>query len=307
MALCLLAILFGTSGQNILESGLYNVAQESKSSLNEYFILFYCFLYLSRPKNIKKYNLILFSIFSFYVIKNLLYGGRIEILQLCLLMLLLKYTNYIKKKYLISLILIGTYLSLVFSFIRNNILDFLTGDNVFKYFNPINFLNTGSSVNINYLASNQGDVIHSSSRILGLIEEGFLGTVERLFSFGYYLTSSFIGFIIKLPDYWNVAIFKQEIYQSGGGALISTYFYTWMGVVGPALAGLFIGFVIKQGYITNSNYVKIYLILILCSYPRWIAYSPIHLFKFCIYGVIIYFIFELITKTIIKIQKFNQI
>lgn len=92
LLICILIILFSISGESIINGGVYGEAQ--KSPLNEYFILFYLFLFLTKPKVFFYKNIILFVGFI-YCFQNLIYGGRIEILQLCLLTF---YTLYVFEK-----------------------------------------------------------------------------------------------------------------------------------------------------------------------------------------------------------------
>lgn len=97
-----------------------------------------------------------------------------------------------------------------------------------------------------------------------------------------------------MPDFINLASYKQDIYQSGGGGLIAVYFYTWLSYIGPIVSGIFIGFSISTVFKNSSIAIKIYGLLILVTFPRWYAYNPIFLVKFCIYGVLLYLFFRLI-------------
>jgi hypothetical protein len=162
---------------------------------------------------------------------------------------------------------------LVIDAIRSNPVDFISGYYL-QYFDPRNFL--FSDNNLTYLASNQGDVIQSSGRILGLIQNNILSFSDRLLSFFSYILSPIIPSKL-LPEYSNLASYKQDLYRSGGGGLIGVYFYTWLGLVGPIISGIFIGYFIKSFYSKNSIYYKLYGLCILITFPRWYAYNPIFL------------------------------
>ena len=71
--ICILILITGTSGDNILVSGQYGSAE--KSPLNEYFILIYFFMIISASNKIH-FNIIFF-IGLIFIFKNLLLGGRI--------------------------------------------------------------------------------------------------------------------------------------------------------------------------------------------------------------------------------------
>lgn len=291
LLICILIILFSISGESIINGGVYGEAQ--KSPLNEYFILFYLFLFLTKPKVFFYKNIILFVGFI-YCFQNLIYGGRIEILQLCLLTF---YTLYVFEKkinysFFYLFILFAFYFNMVIDAIRSNPIDFISGYYL-QYLDPRNLF--FSDNNLTYLASNQGDVIQSSGRILGLIQNDILSFSDRLLSFFSYILSPIIPSKL-LPDYSNLASYKQDLYRSGGGGLIGVYFYTWLGFLGPVVSGIFIGYYINFFYFKNSIYYKLYGLCLMISFPRWYAYSPIFLIKFCLYSVILFFIISIFSK-----------
>jgi hypothetical protein len=285
LLICVLILLFSITGESIISGGVYGEAE--KSPLNEYFILFYLFLFLTKP-NFYLYKLIILFLGVIYCIKNLLFGGRIEVLQLFLLTfyILIVFEKKIKFSFFYLFILFAFYLNLVIDAIRSNPVDFISGYYL-QYFDPRNFL--FSDNNLTYLASNQGDVIQSSGRILGLIQNNILSFSDRLLSFFSYILSPIIPSKL-LPEYSNLASYKQDLYRSGGGGLIGVYFYTWLGLVGPIISGIFIGYFIKSFYSKNSIYYKLYGLCILITFPRWYAYNPIFLVKFCLYSVFLFFL-----------------
>lgn len=288
---CILILFFSIRGQSIINGGVYGEAE--KSPLNEYFILFYLFLFLTKPKELFYKFIILFFGFI-YCVKNLLYGGRIEILQLILLTF---YTIYvfekkIKYSFFYLFILFAFYINLVINAVRSNPIDFISGNYV-EYFDPTNFIFLDND--LSNLASNQGDVIQSSARILGLIQNNILSFSDRLLSFFSYLISPIVPSKF-LPEYSNLASYKQDLYKSGGGGLISVYFFTWLGIIGPIISGVFIGYYIKSFYTKNTIYYKLYGLCLLITFPRWYAYNPIFLVKFCLYSVLLFFFISIFSK-----------
>ena len=289
--LCIFFIFYGIKGVNLLLGGFYG--RSVISTLNEYIILVVLVLILTAPSDRAVYRLFIILICTFFILKNLLYGGRIEVLQLSLMILYFYYLLPGKyKKYVIySFLFLGIYAVSLVGKIRSNPLEFLEG-NFLPYLNPLEVFSINSS-DVTYLSSNQGDVIQSSARILGLIDKNFLDPLTRFGSFIFYLFSSLLPSNI-LPDYANLASFKQDLYRSGGGGLISVYFYTWIGFLGPFISGLFLGYSINQLYLTSNSNVKLYGFLILCTFPRWYAYNPIFIVKFCVYGIVLYSIYKLV-------------
>jgi hypothetical protein len=297
-------LVFGMSGQTIFQSGSYAERESvSKSTLHEYFILLFLFLMLYVPKG-RLYSLIVIILFLAYVVKTLLYGGRIEVVQIGLLFFYVSYVfkGLIKIKYVILLILFGIYFNEVISNIRSNPRDLVEG-NIAQVFNPLKIFLKNEDVN--FISSNEGDVIQSSARIVGLVETSNLTLVQRVISFISYLSSPVVPASL-LPKYSNLATYKQDVYQSGGGGLISTYFYVWLGYIGPMLIACFISFVIIKLYEFKNRSIIIYGICVISTFPRWFSYNPIFLVKFCIYAVILSVLLILLKRTFRKLPLNND-
>lgn len=292
--ICISIIFWGIRGESLLQGAIYGSIE--KSPLNEYFIVFFLIVNLTLPSENRFNKFLLFILYLMYATKNVIYGGRIEVLQLTLLLIYLYWIipGKVKKRLIYSILFFGIYAVSVVGRIRSNPIDFLEG-NYFSYLNPLEIFSLGPSDAI-YLNSNQGDVIQSSARILGLIDLSILDFSTRLISFAFYLFSAVLPSSI-LPDFSNLASFKQDIYRSGGGGLIAVYFYNWLSFIGPILSGIFIGYSINKVFNTSSIARKIYGLMILVTFPRWYAYNPIFLVKFCIYAVFLYLFFRFIHES----------
>lgn len=294
-------LLFSLSGETIFQSGSYNNGDfVEKSTLHEYFILLFLFMTLFSPRGKVYYytqSLLLFV----YIIKTLLYGGRIEVIQISLLFFYIHYVfkNKVKTKYIIIIITLGLYLSGAISYIRSNPQEFLQGD-ISRAFIPSGIF--GTSKDVKFISSNEGDVIQSSARIVGLIETNDLNNLRRVTSFMSYLVSPIIPGSL-LPQYANLATYKQDLYQSGGGGLISTYFYAWFGYCGPIIIAIIISIIIRMFYRFKSKNVIVYGICLLFTFPRWFAYNPIFLVKFCFYAIILLCSILLYQASVKKIFK----
>lgn len=297
LLISILTLIFGIQGESLLNGATY-ASQEStsKSTLHEYFILFFFFLIVF-SSNIKFEKYIIFIMMILYIFKTILYGGRIEVVEIGLLWFYIfyYYLNKVKIRTVLFVLLFGVYISNVVNNIRTNPIDFISGIDTFSFFDPTSSFDSKSKYEI--LSTNEGDVIQSSARIIGLIDVNELSIPRRIISGVLYLLSPFLPTSI-LPEFANLSVYKQEVYRSGGGGLISTYFFSWLSYIGPILIGIILAFIINQFYSNNSIYNYVYCTIIFVMFPRWFAYNPIMLVKFCFYAIIIIFF-------IIKIYKYK--
>lgn len=293
--ICFTIIFFGIQGKSLLDGGKYGTFD--KSPLHEYFILFFMLLLFIQPKKSIFNSVMKYLVFFIYNIKTLLYGGRIEVLQLVLMIF---YFNYVLPgKVSLKFTYLGIIISMYFAVILNNFRthpDLIFSDAFYSLIDPLSIFK--ATPGQKYLSSNQGDVLQSSARLLGVLESGLLSMHERMSSFYYFIISSIMPSSL-MPDYVNLSTYKQDIYASGGGAIIAIYFFIWLGYLGPVLAGFFIGFCIHKFYFSQNIILKIYGFVLLYTFPRWFAYTPIFLVKFAFYSIVIFGMFFFIHKIFI--------
>lgn len=289
----LLMIQFGIKGDTILDSGSYGGGSVQRSTMHEYFILIYFVLLMVAPKN-KFVGLTVVIILILYVAKTILYGGRIEAMQIGILYIYYRWILDRKENRLVvySIALVGYYVSSVFTKIRENALPLLTGDYMY-YLSPIK---NEELIKRDYIMNNQGDVLQSSARFLGLVHDGILDTATRVASFFYMLLSVFLPSAL-VPEYANLGNYRRDYAGAGGGGLISAYFYVWMGYLGPFAIGAFLAYFINKGHKTNQLGFKVYAVILLVMFPRWYAYTPLIVFKFCFLTVVVYLIIKLLYKS----------
>jgi len=280
-SICILILLFGLRGENIFQSGSYaNNENVEKSSIHEYFIIFFLLFRIFMPIN-KFTKSIYYILFFTYIFKTLLFGGRIEVVEISLVVLFIdiipKYRISASK--LIIVLFALFYINLIINNIRSNPLNLLNGEYI-ELLNPFNS-------NSDFESSTQGDVIQSSARIIGIVKTNNADVFYRFSSFLNYLSSPF--FVSNFFDSTsNLAKYKQDIFQSGGGGLISIYFYFWLGYLGPILIGFILAILIN--FSTYNIYYYIYSFTLFITFPRWVAYNPIFLLKFCFFSIIFFFI-----------------
>lgn len=298
--ICALIIIFGLSGTNIFESGGYGLGDTSRSTLYEYFILFFLLTYYYSAKN-KLQLAILISLGIIYILKSLLYGGRVEVIMFLLLCFLILTCDF-KLKISPAIVIIGCllfyYINQVFSGIRSNPFPLLEGKYSF-YLNPYKYYSDSTST---FISSNEGDVFQASVRLIGLMENGLLDYFTRF--------KAFIGFIfsIVVPSSWlpeeaSLITYKKDIYNSGGGGLIAVYFYCFFGWLGPVIISAYILWSSRFTTIYKSVYLKLYFLMIFSTFPRWFAYNPIILFKLCLWIIPIAFFSNLIFSCRLKSLK----
>lgn len=290
-------ITFGASGESILNGG-YGNSVASKSAIYEYVaVLFIIPLLYYEKKAIQTFCLVL--VISYYVGKTLLYGSRLELIQLGLLLFfyISDYARMISRAKLILMFSIGILVVKILGDIRGNPLAFVESITSMSSF--ISYLVTED--NGPYLMSNSGDVYYASMRLLGLIDIGVLDIEYR--------TISFFSFIFNLPlsmsdfkNYSTLSSFKSDVYRTGGGGLISVYFYVWFGYIGVLLSGLAVGYVFKKFHSNGSLFFRIYGLSILITFPRWFPYSPIGFVKVSIILAIIYYFSLAFSREVRKVR-----
>ena len=273
--LCL-CLIFGLSGENIFKSGSYGSGEVTKNTLFEYFILFYyvAIVFINPNSRIQKIYLIILLIF--YVLKGYLFGGRVESLQLLIAYVLI-YRNFLFGYNSILLVF-----SILFVLFLNVFIGLLRQD-MSLIFNPSLLLNINNS-NGQYLASQFGDAYQSTLRVIGLVQDGYISYEKRLLSFISIFFGSFVATSF-MPDFYNLASYKQEIARSGGGGLISGFSYVWLSYAGPLLFGFFVGFSYRLLYYSNNILLISYGFLVAVTFPRWFNYYPLVLFKFCLFVI----------------------
>jgi hypothetical protein len=279
-------LIYGLSGDNIFTSGMYNSGDVNKSTLHEYFILFFIVSLLFIP-NLLIYKITQLSLLLFYILKTFIYGARIEAIEIILVYVYFYFIllNKIKIKYIIIFILFGIYFMLVISNIRNNPTK-LFSNNFTELFYLSDLLNFQS----NEISSTEGDVVQSSARMIGILESGYLNYFQRLHSFFIYISSPILP-QSYMPDYANLSTYLQSLYSSGGGGLISTYFFCWLGYIGPIIIAFILSILINNFYKFNSKLYFLYGLALISTFPRWFSYNPIFIVKFCFYTVIVYLFF----------------
>ncbi|MBO5805175.1 MAG: hypothetical protein J6R25_08960 [Bacteroidales bacterium] len=275
--ICFLFGLFltivGMSGTNILEGGGYSesIEQSQRSSLYGYAIIpiSLAFIY----SDTKRKDLFLYCLVAFYCVKNLLFGGRIETLQLCLCVFLMRFQYKWSLKKVIFILISGYMVLTIWGLFRQ--------------------ISSGSFSDITFTPDgNAGEVYYSSMRVLYMIQTGVIDWSDRIFSFVLFLISMIVPYGF-LPPIANLSSYNTTLYPCGGGGLAPVFFFAFLGFFGILLlanvVGKSINFMNKENI---SAYKYYYCVLLIATVPRWYAYYPIQIVKFCIFGVLFFLLIE---------------
>lgn len=273
-------VQFMLSGDYLLSGAVYGHSEKQVSSFNEYVIILFLLAYIYSGKK-KLHIYILYLLISFYIIKNLLLGGRIESVLVLLAFFIIRFQYVFSYKKILLLMLGGVLIMNVIGNLRSNPMAFLEGEASIMDFFKIDVSNKL------YQGSNEGDVFWASERILLLIDKGHLDLIDRLKATFDLFFSPFVSEPMVLSTY------GLNIEKSGGGGLAPIFFYAFLGLLGVVLFSYFISLILNGLNKNISQAFKFYIVLLIATTPRWFVYYPIFIVKFCLIGFIL---FKLSTK-----------
>lgn len=288
--ICLLIIIFMTflvaRGPNIFQ-GIYNQDVATvRYGFIDYSLFFAMIAYFFTKDKKKEY--ILFFVLILYMLTNLLYGYRLRMLQMSILIFIFYLKDNLKSKYILIASVLGFTLMKFFGMLRTH--------------KPINFLNFIGLNSDGVLVTNQGGVFLTSNMFVGLLKDGYIDLIIR----GKTFLGNFISFIIppnySIPAEFHLDNFARQFFSIPGGGFISAYLYVWFGLLGIIMGAYIISRIILISY-NKSGLMKIYSLLAIITFPRWYAYSPINFFKMGIWALIIYFISYTFSIITLKIRR----
>jgi len=277
---------FGQSGESVFSAGGYATGASQTSTLNEYFLVLVPVAVLCAGSDKVLRNLA-YALVGLYMLKDLSFGGRNGTLQNALMIFLLVDNRKLKYWHIILIGAFPVYLLLIYGTIRANPFLLFTAST-----SEILTLPFRSEQSFIASLGTQSDVFYASVRFLGLLEFGVLEQADRIKIFGYNILAIVMPYSY-LPGKANLAGYELVKYNAGGGGLISAYWYFFLGLPGVAFIGWYISFIIKKARYSSNIYFILYVLCLFSSYPRWLGYNPILIFKLCIYGVVFYIIIKI--------------
>ena len=292
IAISLLFITFGKSGETILTTGSYSESLQviQQSSLFGYSVIIISLAYIF--SNTRRKQFITYCVIAYFCLKDLLMGGRVDSLQLLLALFFIRLQFILSKKAIIVAAVLGAIFFFAWGAFRSDV-------NV-GFFNALANSISGfgeSGSRINFQTGNSAEVYYSSTRILWMIDRGILNISMRLQALFYFFVSAIVPYSM-LPDIANLSSYLQSTYWSGGGGLGPVFFYAFGGWIGVVVFSLFVAYSINLFQnARSSKYAYFYAVLVLATTPRWYAYYPVQLIKLCFLGMILYIILNKLFKS----------
>ena len=234
-------------------------------------------------------NTLILGVAFFYLLICLLYGYRLRMIQMMLLVFFLFFEEQFKPVVLaLSSLVVFWGMKLVGGLRgldKNTSWEALLG------------------VKGDVIVSNQGGVFLNANMYIGLVDDGLISLSDRLTTFLGNLLAIFYS-QGALPEKFNIAKLASTFFDIPGGGLISGYIYVWGGVFAAVPVGIGIGLLYSK--LMNKNKLSIYfvayMVVVVTGFPRWFAYSPIHFFKMGFYSVLMLFIFLIFHSLMKKVR-----
>lgn len=151
------------------------------------------------------------------------------------------------------------------------------------------------------MSNNQGGVTLSSNVYLGLIEEGVFDFWYRVKSLMGTIQNIFMSSSDSMEEaFVNVVALKYGSLPGNGG-FIGVFAYLWAGWMGPVVVGFVLAKVLQLS--SRYNFLVVYSVLILSTFPRWNSYNPRILFKMGFWLIFMFVCVEIGSRILLQIGK----
>lgn len=272
MVIAICCIVFGLRGENIFEGGGYGSADNESSSLYEYGII--PILIMLLYSNDKQKLWLTYLLAALFVLKDLMYGGRVGVIVLGFSFILLRVQYVWSQKRILTVLFLGFIIMASWGAYRGV---------------------ASGQLHLTLADANSSEVFFSSMRMHYMVGANIITPSDRLESFFWFFVGIFLPGYMQ-PPIANLSLYEQSTYPCGGGGLASSFFYVFLGYIGVVLLGLFVAWCLNQRT-SKSDAVRFYVVMVIASTPRWFAYYPRQLFKYCVVSMIVFYIFERAFKT----------
>lgn len=291
----ILFTVFGKTGEGLKASSYGSgLGIDSRSTLFEYAVI--PFMATAFFSNSKRKIIILHLIALFYILKNTLFGGRIESLMILFILYLFFYLHKLSFKQTLLGLLILVYVMNVVGKFRSNPQLFFDGHYLDLF--SIGFFNTSD---IQSIVSQESEVNYSSITILKLVEQNILIGFDRIKALILFVLSIF-SLSSNMDPISNLSLYARNFNQNIGGGLISVYFYLYGGYIGVFFISFIVSKLLNAFKSRTNNFFSIYSLFLIVTIFRWYAYNPIVMFKLCFYGSIFVGFLILLNKHFNKIR-----
>lgn len=224
--------------------------------------------------------------------KTLIYGGRIELIIAAFILYILYYERKISYRLVAPIAILGVIFFELTAIIRSIIFSdetSLVNNRLFLLFGRENQI---------LVLSNEGDVIYSGMAMVGIIESNIVSISTRVELFLDFLITQFLPIGGTLQSI-SLAHFIQQLTPIGGGGIIFSQFYFWLGNLGVILCSLLIMGLFWILLSSAKGLVPMLALFSIILFPRWYIYFPDYLIKipmlYC-YGMIVFYLINVLTK-----------
>jgi hypothetical protein len=259
----------------------------------EYSFVFVFLMYaFSRRSKISE--IVIFVVLFSTMFKTLLFGGRVEALIALIIMFIIYFEKKISGIITVVISFFGIILTEVLSLIRSY---FLTGNSELMYNKFALFLGLN---NTDLIISTEGDVIYSSMVLTSLVDDGIVTFSDRIDSFVHFAVTQLIP-VGRLFDDASLAYYIKDYAATGGGGMIFSQFYFWLGNYGVIIISLIVCFIVLYLYklkkvTLKHKFISVIIVIAFAFFPRWTYYFPDYLFKFPILYMYVFLMFKIVDQ-----------
>jgi hypothetical protein len=248
------------SGENNYDVYTNNLGEQGGAL--EYFFILMGIGYLMSYKMVNRVIFIAFAVLYLYFC--ITRGFRIQVLEMLMMIALLFFKEKMTFKNVVFASFIGFFLFQALGYAKHGMGSF---DTLFTIYQ-------GQDIRMN-----QTEVFYSSNNVINAILNGNSLAVDRIYS----LVVAFLAFVVPaglLPSIWHttVSTVNNTGLPTGGGGFIAGHYYYWLSWPGVLLSGFIVANLFKIHQTTDKSTVYLFSVLLLSTFPRWIAYEPIALF-----------------------------
>lgn len=252
-------------------------ARGETSAMYEYSIILFIlyFYYCGNRRKIVYWGLFLVSIFC---IQGIVYGGRIESVQLLLCTYFMLFMTKIKRKKVMAIFLVMFLLMSIVGAVRGEL---VSGnfeiDLILK-----RIVERGFTLDTSYAAYYCSETFIYTKDVVtdDKVRDLFFSFLKSLVIGGGGGTEA------SLP------VVTKEFFNHDGGGILPFYFYFYLGVIGIVLSGLIVG-IFVNGFLKigekSSGLAKCLMVLISSTIFRWYLYSPLMLLRGAMFMAIAYY------------------
>jgi hypothetical protein len=266
MVLLFMTLTFkGESVSNVSGNNNYDIYEQNLSEQGgalEYFFILMAIGYLLSSKLLNKVMFIVFTVLYLYFCMTR--GYRIQVLEMLMMFALIFFKEKMTFRNVVLASFLGFFLFQALGYIKHGMGSF---DTLFTIYQ-------GAEIK-----SNQTEVFYTSNNVINAILNGNSSAIDRIYS----LMVALLAFVVPaglLPPNWHTTISSASNtgWPGGGGGFIAGHYYYWLSLPGIFLSGFMIAKLFKLFQTTDRSTVYMFSVLLLSTFPRWIAYEPIALF-----------------------------